>query len=184
MIKRTGGNAFLDAGLLLEKVQIKEKAKVADLGCGASGHFVFPVSKIVGNNGTVYAVDILKTSLETIKKRSKQENAKNIITVWSDLEIFKATKIETESLDAGLLINTLYQSHKRAEILRESTRMIKKGGKLLVVEWEDTSSPFGPPSEERVKTDQLKKVCEKLGLKTEEQFDAGQYHYGILFSKL
>lgn len=184
MIKRTGGNALLDVGLLLGKAQIKEKTKVADLGCGASGHFVFPVSKIVGSKGVVYAVDILKTSLETIKKRSKQENAKNIITVWSDLEIFKATKIEAESLDAGLLINTLYQSHKRAEILRESIRMIKKGGKLLIVEWEDTSSPFGPPLEERVKADQLKKVCEKLGLKTEEQFDAGQYHYGILFSKL
>lgn len=184
MLKRTGGNALLDVNFILEKAKVKEKMKVADLGCGASGHFVFPVSHLVGNKGTIYAVDILKTSLETVKKRARQENIKNIITIWSDLEMFKATKIEAESLDVGLLINTLYQSRKRAEILRESIRMIKKGGLLLVIEWEDISSPLGPPPEERVNIEQLEKVCEKLGLKIEEQFDAGEYHYGVLFNKL
>lgn len=184
MVKQTGGNALLDVNFVLKKAEIKARAKVADLGCGSTGHFVFPASKLVGNNGTVYAIDILKTSLETIKRRAKQENIKNIITIWSDLEMFKATKINPESLDTGLLINTLYQSSKRIEILRESIRMLKKGGKLLVIEWENTSSPLGPPSEERVKIDQLKKVCEKLSLKIEEEFDAGKYHYGILFTKL
>ncbi len=184
MVKKTGGNALLDVNFILKKAEIKARAKVADLGCGSTGYFVFPTSKLVGKNGTVYAVDILKTSLKTIGRRAKQENIKNIITIWSDLEMFKATKINPETLDMGLLINTLYQSNKRIEILRESLRMIKKGGKLLVVDWENTSSPLGPPSEERVKIEQLKKVCEKLGLKIEEEFDAGEYHYGVLFTKL
>ena len=184
MIKGTGGNALLDVNLILEKSQLKEKMKIADFGCGSTGHFVFPASRIVGRGGTVYAIDILKTVLETIKRRVKQESTKNIITVWSDMEIFKATKINSESLDIGLLINTLYQSKKRLEILRETIRMMKKGSKLLIVEWENASSPLGPPAEDRVKAEQLKKVCEKLGLKINEEFDAGEYHYGILFTKL
>lgn len=184
MMKVTGGSALLDAESLLKRVGIKEKMKVADFGSGAYGHFIFPAAQMVGSRGAIYAVDILRPALEAIGKKAKQENLSNISTVWSDLEVFKATKIEAESLDVGLLINNLYLSRKRAEILRECIRMIKKGGKLLIVEWEDTSSPFGPPPEERVKLDLLKKAGEKLGLKSEESFSAGQFHYAIIFTKL
>jgi len=184
MFKSTGGSALLDVNFILDKAQISKDIKVADLGCGASGHFVFPIAKIVGKWGRVYAVDILKTILGTINRKIKQENLDNIETVWSNLEVFKATKIAAGSLDVALLINTLYQSHKRAEILRESIRMMKKGGKLLVVEWKNISSPFGPPAEERVKPDLLRTAGKKLGLKIEDEFDAGQYHFGILFIKL
>ncbi len=184
MIKRTGGNTLLDPKFILGKARIKEKDTVGDLGCGSTGYFVFPISKMVGHEGSVYAIDILKTNLENISKKARQENTQNINTVWSDLEIYKATKIDNEKLDVILLVNTLYLSQKRAEMIRDSLRMLKKGGRLLVVEWEDTSLPFGPPTEERVRADNLKKVCKKFGLKVEEEFDAGDYHYGIRFIKI
>lgn len=180
----TGGNTLINANLIITKAGIEERMKVADLGCGASGHFTFPAAKAVGKKGKVYAVDILKTVLEGVKRRIEQENAENIEVVWTDLEIFGATKIESGSLDVAMLINTLYLSHKRVEILREALRMLKKDGRLLIVEWENTASPMGPPIEERVKEESLKAAAPKLGLKLEEEFEAGQYHYGLVFSKI
>lgn len=184
MYKLTGGNILLDANFILNKVSVEDKMKIADLGCGASGHFIFPASIMAGNSGLVYAVDIQKTMLETVSRRVKQENIKNVKIKWSDLEIFNATEIESGSLDIALLINTLYQSHKRVEIIREAIRMLKKRGKLVIVEWKNIALPFGPPPEERVKTDLLKIGAQKLGLKLEEEFEAGHYHYGMLFVKL
>lgn len=184
MAQIIGGNTLLDADLILEKVQVGDKMRVADLGCGASGHFVFAAARRVGKKGKAYAVDILKTVLETISKRAKVENLENLETVWTNLEIFGATKIEAGSLDVGLLINTLYQSHKRAEILRETIRMVKSGGKIEVVEWKNVATPFGPPAEEKVKKDLLIQAAKKLGLSLEEEFEAGQYHYGLVFVKL
>lgn len=184
MNKVTGGNALVDANLVLSAARVGDKMKVADLGCGSSGHFVFPAAKMVGKNGKVYAVDILKTVLENIKKRVKQENLDNIESVWSNLEIFGATKIEAGSLDVAMLLNTLYQSNKRVEMLREAIRMMKRGGRLVVVEWKNIASPFGPPTEERVKADLLKPGAQKLGLDLSEEFDAGPYHYGLVFIKL
>jgi len=178
-----GGNALIDANLIITKVRVGEKTKIADLGCGASGHFIFAAAKIVGKKGLVYAVDILKTVLETINKRAKIENYDNVKTIWSNLEIFGATKIESGSLDIALLINTLYQSHKRAEIMREAIRMLKQGGKLVVAEWKNMVTPFGPPAEERVKRDLLIVAAKKLGLHQEEEFEAGQYHDGLIFIK-
>jgi ubiquinone/menaquinone biosynthesis C-methylase UbiE len=184
MFKSTGGNALLDVNYILNKASIEAEEKVADLGCGTAGHYIFSASNLVGERGVVYAVDILKPILENIKKRAEVENIKNIITVWSDLEVFGATKIESSSLDRAFLINTLYQSRKRVEIMRESVRMIKKHGKLLIVEWSSAASSFGPLPKERVKKDLLLEAGKKFGLQMEEEFIAGDYHYGLLFEKL
>jgi len=183
MLGPIGGSSLIDANLVLDKARVEEKTKVADLGCGSSGHFVFPAARRVGKKGIVYAVDILRTTLETVSKRARAENLANIKTVWSNLEIFGATKIEAGSLDVGLLINTLHQSHRRAEILRESVRLLKKNGRLVVVEWKNTAAPFGPPSEEKVKKEFIENGVKKLGLRPEEEFEAGQYHYGLIYIK-
>lgn len=184
MNNNPSSHSLLDMTHILKVAKIGDKKKVADLGCGSTGIFTFGPAKLVGKNGKVYAVDILKPVLEKIRREARQQNFENIEIVWSDLEVFNATKIESSSLDAGLLVNTLYQSHRRAEILRESIRLVKKDGMLVVVEWKDSYAPFGPPIEERVKKDLLITAANKLGLKLEEEFEAGPYHYGVAFIKL
>lgn len=179
-----GGNTLLDINLILKKANIKENITVADLGCGSVGYFVFPLSKIIGDKGIVFAVDILKTALETIERKKKLENSANIKTIWSNLEIFQATSIESGLLDRAFLINTLYLSQKRVEIIRETARMLKKGGILTIVEWKNIKLPFGPPAEERVDEEALKIGAKKLGLKLEDEFIAGHYHYGLIFTKI
>lgn len=179
-----GGSSLIDANLILDKAHIEEKTRMADLGCGSSGHFVFPSAGRVGKKGIVYAVDILRTTLETVSKRARFENLANIKTIWSNLEIFGATRIETGSLDVAMLINTLHQSHKRMEILRESVRLLKKNGRLVVVEWKNIAAPFGPPPEERVNKEFVDNGAKKFGLRSEEEFEAGQYHYGLIYVKL
>ncbi len=182
MTTQIQGN-LLDIKFVLEKSGIKEGSKVADLGCG-NGYFVFPASDFVGSKGKIYAVDILKTTLANINKKIEQENKNNIETVWSDLEIFKATNIETSSLDLALLVNTLHQVNERANVIREATRLLKKNGKLLVVEWKEVHIPFGPPLKNRVGKKSLKQGAQRLGLHVEEEFEAGDYHYGLIFIKL
>jgi len=177
-------NNFLDIDFILNKVKIKEKMKVADFGCGSGGHFVFPVASMVGVDGVVYAVDILKTVLEVVKRRARQENYLNIKIIWSNLEVFGATKIKAGTVDIGILANTLYLSTKRIEIIREVVRMLKKGGKLVIIEWKTVSLPFGPTLEDRVDDEYIKNIAKKNGLNLDEEFYAGQYHYGLIFSKL
>lgn len=180
----TGEQAFLNKDLIINKAHIGDEMKVADLGCGAAGYFVFLCASLVGKKGKVYAIDVLKVVLENINRRIKEDNIQNVMSVWSNLEIFGATKIESGSIDVALLINTLHESRQRAEIIREAIRLLKKDGKLIVVEWKNITSPFGPPSAQRVNIDLLMKGAQKLGLKPEDEFEAGPYHYGVMFMKL
>lgn len=177
-------SALFDISAILSKISISEKQHVAELGCGNFGFFVFPLARLVGRQGKVYAVDILRETLEEIKSRSSKENLPQIETIWSNLEVFRATKIETNSLDSALIINVLNQSTKKSEIIREATRLLKRGGKLLIVEWKNSDIPFGPKPEQRVNLDSLKTTTAKIGLALTEEFSAGPYHYGLVLSKL
>lgn len=175
---------LFDIENILRKIAVEEGQKVAELGCGNFGFFVWPLSRLVGRRGTVYAVDILKSTLEEIKRQALKDNIPQVKIIWSNLEIFKATNIETSSLDNALLVNVLHQSSKRIEIIREAIRLLKRGGKLLIIEWENTDSPLGPSPDKRVRLDSLKAAAPKVGLEIKEEFSAGPYHYGLVLTKL
>lgn len=183
IIETSGGSKLLDPNFLLQRVGIREKMIVADLGCGAVGHFVFPAARLVGKDGKVYAVDIQRSTLENIEKRADLENLENIIGVWSDLERYGAAKVESETVDVAMLINMLFQNKDRVGIMKEARRLLKIGGRLLIVDWLLTSAPFGPPVEGRVDPAWVEKTADELGLRLLERFSAGKYHYGLIFEK-
>ena len=108
--KIPGGNELINAKEFLTKVGIEEEMTVADLGCGARGYFSLQAARMVGSRGMVYAVDILPAALKGVEVNAKLLGINNIKTVWSDLEIYEATKIPAESLDFALLINILFLS--------------------------------------------------------------------------
>jgi ubiquinone/menaquinone biosynthesis C-methylase UbiE len=174
---------LFDINFILNKISLSEREVIAELGCGNFGYFVFPAARLIGDKGKLFAVDILKNTLEEIKKRAFQENLKQIETIWSNLEIFKGTKIESSSLDKALLINILHQSNKKADILRESVRLLKSGGKLLIIEWKSIDTPIGPDHKNRVSKQVIKEAGPKLGLILEDDFEVGPYHYGLIFYK-
>ena len=183
ILEITGGNKLIDPEFILKKAGVQEKMFVADLGCGAVGHYVFPAAKMVGKEGKVYAVDILKPVLENIEKRANLENLNNIITVWSDLERYGAAKIASGSINAACLLNTLFQIKDKSTAMKEAVRLIKVGGKLVVVDWLMTDAPFGPPIEGRVDHTWVESEADKLGLRLMGRFSAGKYHYGLVFEK-
>jgi len=53
------GTALLDPAIIYKKIDLVEGMKVVEFGCGRTGHFLFTASKVVGDKGIVYALDIL-----------------------------------------------------------------------------------------------------------------------------
>ena len=198
-----GGNNLINAKEVLERAGVASEMKVGDFGCGGMGYFTLTAAGLVGEDGRVYAVDILKTVLSGVLERAKARGLDNIKIVWSDLEVYGATKIEDASLDMGMLVNTLYQTEKDEAIIKECVRMIKPGGKLLVVDWNvsntlnpstslgtgraqissNDSTGLGPVASDRVDKEEVKRVVSELGLRQVESFEAGRYHFALVFVK-
>lgn len=175
---------MFDINLILNKIGITEGWQILEAGCGQFGHLVFPSARLVGKSGKVFAVDIIKTHLEEIERQKKIDNLPQIITIWTNLEIWQGTKIPANTIDAVLLVNTLNQTEKRSDTLRELVRVLKRDGKLLVAEWKEHDLLFGPKIEKRVDREDLKTLAPKIGLKLTEEFEAGAMHYALIFKKI
>jgi ubiquinone/menaquinone biosynthesis C-methylase UbiE len=177
------GTELINPFKLLERVGIRAGAKVADLGCGAIGHFVFPASQLVGPDGVVYAVDIQRDVLEQVEKTAKQEQAFNVKTVWSDIDVLNAARIPDASLDLTLVINNVWLSENRPQMVKECARLTKPGGRVVVVEWKTISTPIGPPADRRIDREDAKKTFTTPLLEFHDDFEAGPYHYGIIYTR-
>jgi ubiquinone/menaquinone biosynthesis C-methylase UbiE len=176
-------NKIIDPELLFEEAQLRSGMHIADLGCGRTGHIVFPAVKYVGETGLVYAVDIMKDVLENIKKRAALENLLNIQTVWSNLEMFGKTAIPTKSLDIGFLINMLWQTADRFAVLAEANRLLRDKARLVVVDWLKDGLPFGPRHEQFINFSEIETWGRNHGFVNQEGFTMGNYLQGVVLYK-
>jgi ubiquinone/menaquinone biosynthesis C-methylase UbiE len=132
---RHSGTELINPFKVLEHVGIQPGWHVADLGCGALGHFVFPASQFVGGNGRVYAVDIDKSALKAVERAARFDQIWNIHPIWSDIEVVGATRIPEESLDLTLIVNNFFLSQEKAGLVKEALRLTKPDGLILLIGW-------------------------------------------------
>ncbi len=173
---------FLDPKKILAQLNIQEEMTMADFGCG-TGYFTFPAARMVGEGGSVYAVDIQKGMISAIKSKMSLLGIRNVKPVWANLEVSGSTKIEKESCDIVLVIKILFQSKKHKEIFEEAKRVLKPNGTLLVLDWKKTEAPMGPNISLRVAKYQARREAEEVGFKFAREVETDPYHYGLVFSK-
>ena len=78
-------NNFVKPEEVLDQLDMLKNASVADFGCG-SGFFSLAFARAVGKSGTVYALDILPSSLEAVASRAKALGLSNVIAKRVNLE--------------------------------------------------------------------------------------------------
>ena|SRR6056297_1803931 len=183
MINSLKKETLLDIKDILINVGVKENMRIADLGCGRRGSFSLQAAKLVKKNGLIFAVDILKPALKNIRSKAEMFNISNIKTIWANLEVYKSTNIADNEVDIVFLSNTLFQSEKHEIVIKEANRILKDQGKVLIIEWKKIKSPIGPPMEKRIDQEKIKTLFEKLDLKLVNEFEAGPYHYGLVYKK-
>lgn len=176
---------ILDTHSLLVHAGVVEGMTVADCGSGAEAPFSIAAAKIVGPHGIVYALDVVKSAIARIAETARRHNVENVQPIWTDLEMYGAARaVRNESVDVAVLANTLFQSQDHAGMFTEIARMLKKGGKLLVVDWSvDAESVLGPPKSQRVSSSQVQQFAQVAGLTFVGDVETGEYHWAALFTK-
>jgi len=170
---------FLNPAEVLKQLKLKKGMIAADFGCG-SGGWVIPLAKIL-EEGKIYGIDILEEPLSALKGRAKLEKIFNIETIQSNVEAKNGSRLTDNSCDLVLMTNLLFECDDKKIVLEEGKRVLKPGGKILVVDW-IKDNPLTPEIE-WVDFSQIKKIAKDLNLKLEKEFEAGIYHYGLVFSK-
>ena len=172
---------FSDPKSNVLQIGLKEGMKVGDLGAGV-GHSALCAAHVVGDSGHVYAVDIQEDLLTRVRDAAHEQGLRNVSTVWGDFEKLGGTTLKDHALDAVVLSNTLFQLENREGALAEIKRILKPGGRLLVVDWAGAYGGMGPAPDHVVPEHAAEELFIGGGFHKTKAFRAGPHHYSILFT--
>ena len=156
--------AALQPEILLRDLGLVEGMTLADIGSGP-GFFTIPAARIVGENGSVFAADIEGEMLSTVRSRASEAGLTNVhIVKTNEREIPIAPGV----CDIVLLAYVIHEIEHRASFLHRASRLLKPGGRLIIIEWEKIEEPSGPPVEERLTPEDTADDAQAAGLKPVE----------------
>ena len=173
---------FSDPVQNLKTLGLRETDIVADLGAG-TGFYAVAAGAMVPQ-GKVYAVEVQKDFLLTIKAKTKEACLANVECLWGDIEKVGGSKIGDGIADAVVASNVLFQVEDKNGFIKEASRILKKGGKVLLVDWSDPVF-LGPLAAQLiVPKDKARSMFEQDGFVYDRDINAGLHHYGMILKKL
>jgi ubiquinone/menaquinone biosynthesis C-methylase UbiE len=162
---------MLPPDLIWETAGVRAPEVLVDIGAG-TGVFAVAFSKKL-KKGKVYACDVSDTMLEWMEKNLPQETRGTIIPI----------KMEESSVplsdciaDLVYMINLHHELEEPEKVVREAFRLLKKGGKLMVIDWKKEEMQEGPPLSIRVAEGTIKEHMSEAGFVDIVSYNVLQLH--------
>ncbi len=153
--------------------------RIADIGAGL-GYFSLPLALAVGETGMVFAIDPSAAAREEIQVRAKAAELHQITVVEGEAE---STHLEDGVLDRVLWHTMYHEVPDRESAFNEMMRIMKPGGKWVMVDWQKIKTPYGPPLEHRFRVDDVVAAVTRRGFREVRRFEPGPVTWGLVVEK-
>jgi ubiquinone/menaquinone biosynthesis C-methylase UbiE len=156
--------ALLDVDRVLSLARVSEGERVLDAGCGA-GVFTLPLAMAVGPSGHVFAVDVEPVMVETCSRRVREAGLTNVTAARSGENSFP---LPDANVDLVFACHLLHELLDPPAFFAEVRRVLRPGGRVLLVEWEKVEMEAGPPLKHRLSPEEARAVLAGVGLAVTE----------------
>ncbi len=165
----------------LKYLNLRENDIVVDLGAGV-GFYALAAARMVPK-GKVYAIEVQRDLLTSLKNKAKDFYLHNIETIVGDIEKDYGTKLADNLADVVIVSNVFFQIKEKDKFIKEIKRILKINGQVLFIDWSDNSFLIGSNTENFLNKNTVKEIFEKNNFIFERFVDAGLHHYGMIFKK-
>lgn len=173
---------FMDPAQTIAACNLQSTDTIADFGAGSG--FVARAAAAAVPQGSVFAIEINRDLVERITREIKERGITNVYPLWGDIEVDGGTKLDKESVDFVILSNILFQLDDKRGCLKEALRVLKPGGRILVVDWQESFGGLGPHPDRVFKQSMAEELLLSFGCtKLSATIPGGEHHYAILFKK-
>ncbi len=114
---------------VVDALELGPGDRVADLGAG-EGYFVPHLTKAVGADGRVYAIDVDEEVVGELAERFPPEST-NVEAVLAKLD---DPMLPDGSIDLVLIVNTYHHIEDRPAYFRRLSRDLRPGGRVAVID--------------------------------------------------
>ena len=125
---------------LISALGLKSGMTVVDVGAG-SGTLSFPMAQRVAPGGKVIAEDIQPEMIAMVREKARKTGVKDVEPL---LGTTTDPKVPAGSADLMILVDVYHEFDQPYEMVRSMVRGLKKGGRLVFVEYrkEDPNVPI------------------------------------------
>jgi len=147
---------------LVVALGVKPGMAVADIGTG-TGYLLPHLSRAVGAEGRVFAVDVSPQMLGWVRDRAEREGLSNIATVAAS---GGGSGLPSASIDRGIMINVWHHVEDQDAYARDLFRSSREGTVIFIVEARsDFEGPGGPPRHFRLSPESVVAQFERAGFR-------------------
>jgi arsenite methyltransferase len=151
---------------------------VADLGAG-TGYFSPYLSKAVGEDGSVLAVDVEPNLVVHLRERAEQERLENVVPILASAD---DPRMPARGVDLIFIADTYHHLDQRLDYLPRLRRFLRSGGRVAIVDWKKQPMPQGPPPEHKLAREQVANEMQKSGYRLVGEPTFLPYQYFLIFS--
>ncbi len=164
---------------VMDALGIADGSKVADLGAGG-GWFTVRLGHRVGPNGRVYAEDIQPQMIDAIARRVRDHGLRNVQPILGTADNPHLPR----GIDAVLIVDTYPQFREPVTLLRHVAGALAPGGRLGIVDFKkDGAGGPGPPLNERIDPETIRRDAQQAGLTFLRQETFLRYQFLLVFGK-
>jgi ubiquinone/menaquinone biosynthesis C-methylase UbiE len=152
---------------------LKATETVADIGAG-TGYFA---RRFANHAAKVYAVDIDEKLLE-IAGQNAPPNLQTVLAAPDN------PRLPAASIDTIFFCDVLHHIENRPEYYATLAKALKKGGRIVVIDFYKKDLPVGPPPEMKLSEEEVIGEFRSAGFTLAKRLDILPYQYYLFFERL
>lgn len=149
---------WINPDLIWETLQLNTPKTLIDIGAG-TGIFAKEFTKKIPDGkpeGKVYACDSSEVMIDWMQENLAEKNIIPFLTKENSINL------DNEIADLIYMITVHHELYEPENLLRETHRLLKSGGKIAIIDWKKEEMTNGPSIEKRISEEtiiiQLKNV--------------------------
>lgn len=162
---------------LAQKLNLKSTESYAEIGAGTAFFSVAFFKQYKPK--TLFACDISSTMLSWIEENITPEYPAITPVLCQESLI----PLSEESVDFVFMISLHHELEQPEQTLTESFRILKPGGKILIVDWKQEDMAEGPPAKIRCSTSEVQTQIEDAGFTCSHISNDLKNHFYIIAQK-
>jgi ubiquinone/menaquinone biosynthesis C-methylase UbiE len=166
---------------IFRELKLKKGMTFLDMACGR-GEYVLAASEIVGNRGSIFAIDLWEEGIADLGRQALARGIDNIDAKVADLR--ERIPIDDNRVDLCLMATVLHdlvETGVANQALKEAARVLKPEGSLVIIEFKKIEGPPGPPIHIRLTPEEVECLTAPHGFTKKRVLDVGPYNYLMIF---
>jgi ubiquinone/menaquinone biosynthesis C-methylase UbiE len=173
-----GRNTWQKPDEIIGAMKIRPGMMVADLGAG-TGYFTAYLSRAVGPQGTVLAIDPEPEMIKFLGQRAHKDGLHNVLPV---LGMYEDPFLPPGRVDRVLIVDTYHHIDDRLDYFGRMRADMAPGGKVVVVDFHKRPLPVGPPPEHKLERETVVDEMERAGWRLDGEIRSLPYQYVLIFA--